>query len=47
MWSKALDLGANDYVRKPFSMEELIVRIKAHLDRIRVRQNQSDWIALG
>jgi DNA-binding response OmpR family regulator len=44
---KGFGLGANDYVRKPFSMEELIVRIKAHLDKIRVRQSQSDWIALG
>lgn len=44
---KGFGLGANDYVRKPFSMEELIVRIKAHLDKIRTRQSQSDWIALG
>ena len=44
---KGFGLGANDYIRKPFSMEELIVRIKAHLDKIRVRQSQSDWIALG
>lgn len=44
---KGFGLGANDYIRKPFSMEELIVRIKAHLDKIRVRQSQSDWIGLG
>ncbi|WP_026967593.1 response regulator transcription factor [Algoriphagus terrigena] len=44
---KGFGLGANDYVRKPFSMEELIVRIKSHLDKIRVRQSQSDWIVLG
>jgi two-component system, OmpR family, response regulator TrcR len=44
---KGFGLGANDYIRKPFSMEELIVRIKAHLDKIRIRQSQSDWIALG
>lgn len=44
---KGFGLGANDYIRKPFSMEELIVRIKAQLDKIRIRQSQSDWIALG
>ncbi len=44
---KGFGLGANDYIRKPFSMEELIVRIKAQLDRMKLRQSQSDWISLG
>jgi len=44
---KGFGIGGNDYVRKPFSMEELIVRIKAQLDKQRVRQSQSDWITLG
>lgn len=44
---KGFSLGGNDYVRKPFSMEELIVRIKAQLDKQRIRQSTSDWIGLG
>ncbi len=30
---KGFELGGNDYLRKPFSMEELVVRIKALLER--------------
>jgi len=29
---KGFEIGANDYIKKPFSMEELIVRIKARLN---------------
>lgn len=31
--------GGNDYLKKPFSMEELIVRIKALLDRVPLKTN--------
>ena len=30
---EALDLGANDYITKPFSPSELVARVKAHLAR--------------
>ena len=30
---KALDLGADDYVTKPFNLNELLARIRAHLRR--------------
>ncbi len=38
--------GANDYIRKPFSMEELIVRIKSLLDRVQVYRDDEE-IELG
>ncbi len=38
--------GGNDYLKKPFSMEELIVRIHALLDRVHLKKNV-DNIAIG
>jgi DNA-binding response OmpR family regulator len=36
---KGFERGCNDYIRKPFSMEELIVRIHALLQRHHVSEN--------
>jgi two-component system KDP operon response regulator KdpE len=32
---KALDAGADDYVIKPFSIQELLARVRAHMRRLR------------
>lgn len=34
---KGLDAGADDYIGKPFSMEELLARVRANLRRVRTR----------
>ncbi|WP_100487767.1 response regulator transcription factor [Sporolactobacillus pectinivorans] len=42
-----LQIGADDYVAKPFSMDELIARINAHLRRERKREEADDFLRLG
>ena len=45
---KGLSLGADDYVSKPYSMKELLLKIKKHLDRqqtlarFKVREEEQD-----
>ncbi len=42
-----LELGADDYVIKPFSLRELILRVKAILRRGKVEENKKDVLTAG
>jgi two-component system response regulator RegX3 len=42
-----LELGADDYVTKPFSVRELVSRVRAHLRRARLAQPTSDGDVLA
>ena len=47
---RGLGLGADDYVVKPFSLSELVARVKAHLnryDRLTSRESKNDEIQVG
>jgi len=45
---QALDAGADDYVTKPFGIEELLARVRANLRRVPVDANeQSPLIEIG
>lgn len=37
-----LEVGADDYITKPFSMREFLARVKAHLRRVRMIREEMD-----
>jgi DNA-binding response OmpR family regulator len=39
---RGLDAGADDYITKPFSMEELLARVRANLRRAKTKEALSD-----
>ena len=42
-----LELGADDYIKKPFVVEELVAKVKAHIRRDTRRPVREDVIRLG
>ena len=44
---RGLDVGADDYVKKPFSTKELVSRIKAVLRRLAESTNSQDVVSAG
>ena len=44
---EGFELGANGYLKKPFSMQELIIRIKALLHKAFVNKEQTSLFELG
>jgi two-component system KDP operon response regulator KdpE len=43
----ALDLGADDYVTKPFGMDELLARVRAVLRRLSISESENPVLTVG
>lgn len=44
---QGFEIGANDYLKKPFELRELIVRIKALLNRYNINRNEDIKFSIG
>lgn len=44
---KGFSLGADDYVTKPFSIKELLARIRAHLRKSKIAADEGNIIVVG
>lgn len=44
---QALDAGADDYVTKPFGIEELLARVRANLRRVPAEKEEAQHIEVG
>ena len=44
---EGFELGGNDYLKKPFGMAELIIRIKALLKKITINKEETSTFTLG
>ncbi|MFH1415426.1 MAG: response regulator transcription factor [Elusimicrobiota bacterium] len=42
-----LEMGADDYITKPFNKGEFVARVKAVLRRVEYRENESDILTVG
>lgn len=44
---EGFELGGNDYLKKPFKMQELIIRVKALLNRVIVHKKEIEIFQIG